>query len=133
MDTARLLRLARDTAPPTGADSTDTDLLHRYAVEHDEAAFAELVRRNGPHVLRACRHVLGEAGAEDAFQATFLLLARSAGRLARPGSLAGWWLHAAAVRIARARGPGGGPAAGVRTRRPHGADRPGRPDLARGP
>src|SRR5262249_5838892 len=50
--------------------------------------------------LRICRHLLGEAGADDAFQATFLLLARSAGHLTRPGSLAGW-LHATAIRIAR--------------------------------
>jgi hypothetical protein len=99
MDTACLLRLARKTAPPVGGDPADTELLRRYAAERDEDAFAELVRRNGPLVLRTCRHVLGEAGAEDAFQATFLLLARSAGRLTRSGSLAGW-LHAAAVRIA---------------------------------
>ncbi|QJW95270.1 sigma-70 family RNA polymerase sigma factor [Frigoriglobus tundricola] len=99
MDTARLLRRARETAPPVGTDPADTELLRRYAAERDEAAFAELVRRNGPLVLRTCRHVLGEAGAEDAFQATFLLLARSAGRLTRSGSLAGW-LHAAAVRVA---------------------------------
>lgn len=96
--TQQLLRIAaRDT--DTGA--TDSALLHRYVAERDEAAFAELVRRNGPVVFRACRHVLREtAAAEDAFQATFLLLAREAQRLTRPGSLAGW-LHAAAVRVAR--------------------------------
>lgn len=99
MGPARLLRLARETAPPVGDDPADSELLRRYAAERDEAAFAELVRRNGALVLRTCRHVLGEAGAEDAFQATFLLLVRSPGRLTRPGSLAGW-LHAAAVRIA---------------------------------
>ena len=94
--THQLLRIAaRDT------DATDGALLLRYVVDRDEAAFTELVRRNGPVVFRACRHVLGEAtAAEDAFQATFLLLAREAARLTRPGSLAGW-LHAAAVRVAR--------------------------------
>ncbi|QJW99067.1 sigma-70 family RNA polymerase sigma factor [Frigoriglobus tundricola] len=96
--THQLLRIA---ARDAGANATDGALLLRYVAERDEAAFAELVRRNGPVVFRACRHVLGEAtAAEDAFQATFLLLAREAQRLTRPGSLAGW-LHAAAVRVAR--------------------------------
>ena len=99
MDATRLLRLAREAAAPC-TEPLDTELLRRYVADRDENAFTELVRRNGPIVLRACRNVLGEAGAEDAFQATFLLLVRSAGRLTRPGALAGW-LHAAAVRIAR--------------------------------
>ncbi|HEX4608216.1 MAG TPA: sigma-70 family RNA polymerase sigma factor [Urbifossiella sp.] len=95
--TGRLLRMARDIQPA----ETDGDLLGRYARDRDEAAFAELVRRNGPVVLRACRSILGDAGAaEDAFQATFLVLSRKAARLAHPGSLAGW-LHATAVRVAR--------------------------------
>src|SRR5262245_47027245 len=97
---AQLLRLARTASPTDTSATTDTELLRRYVTGRDEAAFAELVRRNGPLVLRVCRHVLGEAGADDAFQATFLLLVRSARRLTQPGSLAGW-LHAAAVRIAR--------------------------------
>jgi RNA polymerase sigma factor (sigma-70 family) len=98
---AQLLRLASHTDPATDTPApADTELLRRYTSDRDEAAFAVLVRRNGPLVLRACRHVLGEAAADDAFQATFLLLARSARRLTRPGSLAGW-LHAAAVKIAR--------------------------------
>jgi RNA polymerase sigma factor (sigma-70 family) len=94
--TGQLLRLARGAR----SEATDGDLLLRYARDRDEAAFAEVVRRNGPLVLRACRSVLGEATAEDAFQATFLLLARRAARLTRPGPLAGW-LHATAVRVAR--------------------------------
>jgi RNA polymerase sigma factor (sigma-70 family) len=78
----------------------DGELLGRYLAAGDEDAFAEIVRRNGPLVLRACRHVLGETtAAEDAFQATFLLLARKGRSLPLAGSLAGW-LHAAAVRIA---------------------------------
>ncbi|HEV3383930.1 MAG TPA: sigma-70 family RNA polymerase sigma factor [Gemmata sp.] len=93
-----LIKLASDSAL-SSSSLADTELLQRYAIQRDEAAFAELVRRNGPVVLRACRHVLGEASADDAFQVVFLLLARSAKRLTRPGSLAGW-LHAAAVRIA---------------------------------
>ena len=98
---SRLIRSARRLVPVDAGAPPDTELLRRYAADRDEAAFAELVRRNGPVVLRVCHNALGEAGADDAFQATFLLLARSAGRLARPGSLAGW-LHAAAVRVARA-------------------------------
>jgi RNA polymerase sigma factor (sigma-70 family) len=79
---------------------SDGELLRRYLSAGEEEAFAEIVRRNGPLVLRACRHVLGEAAAaEDAFQATFLLLARKGRSLPSAGSLAGW-LHVAAVRIA---------------------------------
>jgi RNA polymerase sigma factor (sigma-70 family) len=98
-DTARLQRTLRTAT--IGSGLTDTELLGRYASRRDEAAFAEIVRRNGPVVLRACRSILGDgASIDDAFQATFLLLARRAGRLTRPGSLAGW-LHTAAVRTAR--------------------------------
>lgn len=93
-----LIQLAQRFAPSANSAPADTELLHCYANERDETAFAELVRRNGPLVLRACRHILGEAHADDAFQSVFLLLARSADQLTRPGSLAGW-LHAAAVRI----------------------------------
>ncbi|QJW94100.1 sigma-70 family RNA polymerase sigma factor [Frigoriglobus tundricola] len=99
-DAVRLIQLIRVAAPTAGPAPADTDLLHRYATERDETAFTELVRRNGPLVLRTCRNVLGEAHADDAFQAVFLLLARSAARLTCTGSLTGW-LHAAAVRIAQ--------------------------------
>lgn len=93
----RLIQVACDAR----SGATDGDLLRQYAEDRDEDAFAEIVRRNGPLVLRACRSVLGEAGAEDAFQATFLILARKASALARPGSLVGWLL-AVAVRTAHA-------------------------------
>jgi RNA polymerase sigma factor (sigma-70 family) len=98
-----LRRLAR---PRPAADATDAALLRRYAGRGDEAAFAVLVRRHGPMVHGVCRRVLGDwHAAEDAFQATFVLLARKAGSLGRPEAL-GPWLHGVAVRVslkARAR------------------------------
>ncbi len=86
----------------TGALS-DGQLLEQFATgrgEPRELAFAALVERHGPLVLRVCRSVLrnGDA-AEDAFQATFLALARKAGSLWAQDSLASW-LHQAAYRAA---------------------------------
>lgn len=96
--TANLIQLTQAIAATSLQTPTDTDLLQLYSTRRDETAFAELVRRNGPVVLRTCRHFLGHASADDAFQVTFVLLARSAQRFKQPGSLVGW-LHAAAVRI----------------------------------
>ncbi|MDB5306833.1 MAG: hypothetical protein JWO38_1035 [Gemmataceae bacterium] len=80
----------------------DGEYLRRYAETRDEEAFADLVRRNGPLVLRACRSVLLDpAAADDAFQATFIQLARHAAQLTSSRSLAGW-LHTAAIRAAGA-------------------------------
>jgi RNA polymerase sigma factor (sigma-70 family) len=93
-----LHRLRRLTALPA-ADS-DRVLLDRFARRRDEEAFAALVARHGPMVLNVCRRVLGEApDAEDAFQATFLVLAKKAHSLGRPAALAGW-LHGVARRVA---------------------------------
>ena len=65
-----------------GEGTPDAELVARFARTKDEAAFAELVRRHGPMVWSVCRHLLpDEADAEDAFQATFLALVRSAGRI----------------------------------------------------
>jgi RNA polymerase sigma factor (sigma-70 family) len=81
--------LARLGRPPV-ADS-DADLLDRFVRTADEFAFAGIVRRHGPMVLAVCRRRLGhEADAEDAFQAVFLALARSAPSIGRRESLAGW-------------------------------------------
>ena len=82
---------------------SDGQLLERFATgrgEPRELAFAALVERHGPVVLRVCRSVLrDENAAEDAFQATFLALARKAGSLWVQDSLAPW-LHQAAYRAA---------------------------------
>ncbi len=82
---------------------SDGQLLERFATgrgEPRELAFAALVERHGPFVLRVCRSVLrDENAAEDAFQATFLALARKAGSLWAQDSLAPW-LHQAAYRAA---------------------------------
>ena len=79
---------------------SDTQLLSRFATRGDEAAFATLVARHGPMVLSVCRGVLHDpADAEDAFQATFLVLAKKAAAAWAEGQLGGW-LHKVAFRIA---------------------------------
>jgi RNA polymerase sigma factor (sigma-70 family) len=83
-----------------GTTATDAQLLERFSSQRDQDAFAEIVRRHGSMVLRACRRVLHhEQNAEDAFQATFVVLARKAGTIARPELLASW-LYGVAYRIA---------------------------------
>jgi RNA polymerase sigma factor (sigma-70 family) len=80
---------------------SDRELLERYAAQDGataEPAFASLVERHGPMVLRVCRSVLRDAHeAQDAFQATFLILARKAGSLWVQDSL-GPWLYGVAYR-----------------------------------
>jgi RNA polymerase sigma factor (sigma-70 family) len=79
---------------------TDAQLLERFLRQHDEAAFELLMRRHVPLVFRVCRHVLHHTeDAEDALQATFLMLARKAGAISRRESVSGW-LYTVAYRIA---------------------------------
>jgi RND family efflux transporter MFP subunit len=100
----QLLRHLRRVASPAGGLS-DAELLGRFADGRDEAAFEALVWRHGPLVYGVCRRLLGHTqDAEDAFQASFLILARKAGGLRRRGAVAPW-LHRVAERVAsRARG-----------------------------
>jgi RNA polymerase sigma factor (sigma-70 family) len=82
------------------AARADRELLRAFVDRADGAAFTELVARHGPLVLGACRRVLADApDAEDAFQATFLILARKAGTVRRPERL-GAWLYGVALRCA---------------------------------
>jgi RNA polymerase sigma factor (sigma-70 family) len=81
-----------------GGGLTDGQLLEQFLLRHDEDAFAGLLRRYGPMVLAVCRRVLGdEHYAEDACQATFLVLARKAGSV-HGGTALGSWLHSVAYR-----------------------------------
>ncbi len=96
-----LLRYVRQVVgPPDEAAGTDGQLLGRFVRERDEAAFLALVQRHGPMVLGVCRRVLAQAqDAEDAFQATFLVLVRKAHAVAHGDRLSGW-LYGVAVRTA---------------------------------
>ncbi|AWM37483.1 hypothetical protein C1280_10960 [Gemmata obscuriglobus] len=96
---ALVRKLRRDAVFDSGGDS-DADLLARFASARDELAFELLVWRHGAMVLAACRRALGHTeDAEDAFQATFLVLARKA-HAVRRGTAVPAWLHRVAVRIA---------------------------------
>jgi RNA polymerase sigma factor (sigma-70 family) len=88
------------SAPRVG-QTPDRQLLERFTRQRDEAAFAELVRRHAPVVLGVCRRLLSDPNdAEDAFQATFLVLVRKAGALTDPEAV-GAWLYGVACRTAR--------------------------------
>ena len=79
---------------------SDAQLLERFVCGHDAAAFEALVGRHGPMVLSVCRGILGDPNdAEDAFQATFLILVKKAGTFRGHVALAGW-LYLVAHRVA---------------------------------
>src|SRR5262245_16217983 len=93
----RLRTIAR---PNDQRERSDADLVGAFVEERDEDAFAEIVRRHGPMVLAACQRVLANrADADDAFQATFLVLVRKAPSV-RPRSMLAGWLHGVARRAA---------------------------------
>jgi RNA polymerase sigma factor (sigma-70 family) len=83
-----------------GAGMTDGQLLEAYIRHRDEAGFAALVRRHGPMVWGVCCRVLGNhQDAEDAFQATFLVLVRRASAIV-PRDMVGRWLYGVARQTA---------------------------------
>jgi RNA polymerase sigma factor (sigma-70 family) len=91
-------------AAGTATGITDRQLLERFLAHRDataESAFSALVERHGAMVWKVCLQLLGDVqAAEDAFQATFLVLARKAGRIRQP-ELLGPWLYGVSRRVAR--------------------------------
>ncbi len=91
-----VVRRLRQTA--FDAALSDAQLLERFLAEREEAAFAALVRRHGPMVLGVCRRVLRDLhDADDAFQATFLVLIKKADSIL-PRERVGPWLYGVAYR-----------------------------------
>jgi RNA polymerase sigma factor (sigma-70 family) len=82
-----------------GAGPGDGELLGRFVERHDPAALAALVKRHGPMVWGVCRRLLGHHDAEDAFQATFLVLVRKAASVV-PREMVGNWLYGVAHQAA---------------------------------
>ena len=85
-------------------DLPDHQLLERFALDRDDAAFAALLQRHGPMVLGVCQSVLRDLhDAEDAFQAAFLLLAKKAGSIQRRAAVSAWLYRVAYHLALRAR------------------------------
>jgi RNA polymerase sigma factor (sigma-70 family) len=98
---SEVLQYLRTTVPlPDGAGRTDGQLLSRFIDRRDEAAFAALVQRHGPMVWGVCRRLLANhQDAEDAFQATFLVLVRKAATVL-PREMVANWLYGVACTTA---------------------------------
>ena len=97
---AFLRRLTRGMVAETLADDSDRQLVELFMAGRGEAAFEAILRRHGPMVYRVCWRVLRqEQDTDDAFQATFLLLAQKVQTLRKRASLASW-LHGLALRAA---------------------------------
>ena len=95
-----VLQRLRGFARSGASDANDADLLGRFVARREEAAFEALVRRHGPMIWGVCRRVLRDPhDAEDAFQATFLVLVRKAASIARRELLSAW-LYGVAYRTA---------------------------------
>lgn len=95
-----LSRLTRSMAAETLGHQSDRQLVEQLLAERDDAAFETVVRRHGFMVYRVCRRILErEQDAEDAFQATFLVLAKNLHTVRKYSSLASW-LHGVAHRVA---------------------------------
>jgi RNA polymerase sigma factor (sigma-70 family) len=97
---AFLSRLLRGMVVETCSDQSDAHLIEHFLATRDEAVFEAIVRRHGPMVYRVCWRALQHSqDAEDAFQATFLILAQSLRTVRKHASLASW-LHGVAHRVA---------------------------------
>ena len=97
---AALRQIRRLFADGTVTGLSDTQLLKRFVSGHDAAAFEALVARHGSMVLSVCRGILNDPNdAEDAFQATFLILINKSGSFGGHVAL-GPWLHRVAIRVA---------------------------------
>jgi RNA polymerase sigma factor (sigma-70 family) len=96
-----VLHYLRGVAGPEGqAEGSDGQLLERFIARRDEAAFTALLRRHGPLVWGVCRRILARTqDAEDAFQATWLVLVRKADSIGKRESVRSW-LYGVAQRVA---------------------------------
>src|SRR5262245_30852588 len=103
MATSQLRRIIQNLAHvglgEIGAGLSDGQLLESYIRTREQEAFAALVQRHGPMVWGVCRRILGHQDAEDAFQATFLVLARKAAAIV-PREMIANWLHGVARQTA---------------------------------